>query len=84
MDSPMSLINLLRSPTPQHVTKSMHPFNQMKACSYASKKTHQLLKRINGVNNRVVCANIEVGDVEDDCSEFIVVGESFFDRQQVG
>jgi len=48
------------------------------------KKTHQLLKRINGVNNRVVCANIEVGDVEDDCSEFIVAGESFFDRQQVG
>ena len=47
------------------------------------KGTHQCQKKINGVNNRVVCANIEVGDVEDDCSEFLEAGEGFFARQQV-
>jgi hypothetical protein len=51
--------------------------------SYASKSTHQLQKRINGVNTRVVCANIEVGDVEDDCSDFLEAGEGFFARNQV-
>ena len=43
----------------------------------SKKGTHQLQKRINGVNTRVVCANIEVGDVEDDCSEFSRRGELF-------
>jgi hypothetical protein len=50
----------------------------------SKKGTHQCQKKINGVNNRVVCANIEVGDVEDDCSEFLEAGEGFFARQQVG
>ena len=36
------------------------------------------------MNTRVVCANIELGDVEDDCSEFLESGESFFALQQVG
>jgi len=35
------------------------------------------------VNTRVVCANIEVGAVEDDCSEILEAGESFFARNRV-
>jgi hypothetical protein len=57
----------------------------LKVFQKGSKKgTHQLQKKINGMNTRVVCANIEVGDVEDDCSEFLEAGEGFFARQQVG
>jgi len=56
----------------------------MSAYSYASKSTHQLQKRMNNVNTHVACANIEVDDVEDDCSEFLESGESFFVLQQVG
>jgi hypothetical protein len=50
----------------------------------SKKGTHQLQKKINGMNTRVVLANIMVGAVEDDCSEFLEDDESFFIRQYLG
>ena len=48
------------------------------------KGTHQMQKKINGINNRVVCANIMVEETETDYSDFLGEDESFFAHTRVG
>jgi len=50
----------------------------------SKKGSHQLQKKINGMNTRVVLANIVVGAVEDDCSDFLEEDASSFIRQYLG